>query len=937
MKRATLLIAIATALGGCGDDSRRERAWATCGVELREALLSVGGTSDRDVWAVGADKGEGPLVVHYDGQTWSELETGERAHLWWVHAFPGGPVIMAGSRSTILRYEDGELTRQETPGLSRHTVFGVWGRNPDELYAVGTFGPVNGFVWRYDGSRWVDVALPADIPADALGNTPGLFKVWGDTRGNVWAVGGGGLVLHKPPAGEFEVVPTDTTATLFTVSGNDDLLVIVGGGGVVLEGDPEHETLRSSVLPLPIAQGVFVSPEGQAVITGSDGVVLERGSGTWRVVQTGIPATVESLHAAWIDPTGGIWTVGGNVLGTTLDNGWLLHAGAVGAEVARYEQPAPPPPPSTDCPADAVDPTPEGSIARRWDEQLLNAIRRDIPRPPVHARNLFHVSAAMWDAWAAYDPVADGFFSDEKHAAADVAAARAEAISYAAFRVLSARYHEPIAVGAAVSQNCFRDFMAHLGYDPDFTSLEGDSPAALGNRVAQAILDHGAHDGANEENNYADTTNWTPRNEALVVDAGGNDLVEPSVWQQLNIAEAETQNGIPLGAGVQGYIGAHWREVTPFAMVRPSPGAPYQDAGPFPVFDAQLRTWVVDIITRGAKLDATLPETIDISPGAYGNNSLGANDGVGHPINPATGAPYDPNVVRLGDFARVLAEFWADGPRSETPPGHWHTIANAVAEHPGFERRVFGVGDVVDPLEWDVKMYLALSGATHDAAIAAWELKRDSLGGRPISWARYMATLGQSSDPSLPSYDPMGLPIIPGVIEMITAESSAPGERHAHLARYQGQLAVFSWRGEPGNRATEVSGAGWIRAAEWMPYQRRTFVTPAFPGFVSGHSTFSRAAAEVLAGLTGSAYFPGGLGEFVAPQGVYLVFERGPSAEVRLQWATYFDAADQAGQSRLWGGIHITPDDLGGRTIGSAIGVGALGLASRYFDGTARP
>jgi hypothetical protein len=108
-------------------------------------------------------------------------------------------------------------------------------------------------------------------------------------------------------------------------------------------------------------------------------------------------------------------------------------------------------------------------------------------------------------------------------------------------------------------------------------------------------------------------------------------------------------------------------------------------------------------------------------------------------------------------------------------------------------------------------------------------------------------------------------------------------------------------------------------------------VTPAFPGFVSGHSTFSRAAAELLTELTGSPYFPGGLGEFVAERDAYLRFERGPSTEVRLQWATYFDAADQAGRSRLWGGIHVEPDDLVGRTLGSQVGLDAWARARVQF------
>lgn len=118
-----------------------------------------------------------------------------------------------------------------------------------------------------------------------------------------------------------------------------------------------------------------------------------------------------------------------------------------------------------------------------------------------------------------------------------------------------------------------------------------------------------------------------------------------------------------------------------------------------------------------------------------------------------------------------------------------------------------------------------------------------------------------------------------------------------------------------------------------MPYQRSSFVTPAFPGFISGHSTFSRAAAEVLAGLTGSPYFPGGLLEYAVPAGTGLSFERGPSVEVRLQWATYFDAADQAGQSRLWGGIHLEADDFVGRRLGQQVGRDALAHALDLFAG----
>jgi len=422
------------------------------------------------------------------------------------------------------------------------------------------------------------------------------------------------------------------------------------------------------------------------------------------------------------------------------------------------------------------------------------------------------------------------------------------------------------------------------------------------------------------------------------VDNPGAPMVDPDVWTPLNLAVAETQNGLIVDAGVQGYIGAQWKDVTPWAVERPTPGAPYiQPPVAFPkIANEDSVDHVVEVIRYTSLLDPTDPETMDGSPGSYGNNPLGTNAGTGHPVNPRTGAPYAPNIVKRADFFRILAEYWADGPKSETPPGHWNSIYNRASDAPQFQRRLWGEGPELDPLEYDVKAYLALNGAVHDAAIVAWELKRLSLGARPIMWIRYMGAKGQRTDTTRDSYDPMGLPLIPGIIEEVTEESSAPGERHQYLRHFVGEIALWTWRGEPGDRANDIGGHAWVRAKEWIPYQRRTFVTPAFPGYVSGHSTFSRSAAVVMHQLTGDAFFPGGLGSFTAPKSGYLVFEDGPSQDTQLHWGTWYDAADQAGQSRLWGGIHIWPDDTGGRQAGAEIGFESVDRARAYFDGEAR-
>jgi len=934
----TLGLLISLLLLSCGTGSEQPPptpTWSIVSSGLDEGLLSISGTAADDVWAVGADQGRGPLVLHYDGTSWSRIGTGHRGHLWWAHALAPDDVFVGGASGAILRWDGSAFARMDTPGLGRQTVYGIWGSSPDRVYAVGSFAGRAGFIWRWDGTTWRVLEIPRDIPLAPNGDYPGFFKVWGDDAGRVWVVGGRGLVLRSDDGETFDVVESGVESTLFTVAGDGDRVVIVGGAsnGTLLEGHSGAALVDRTPEFVPLLQGVALKGE-YAWGAGAMGLVLAREGEAWVPVNHGLGLDVQSLHAVWLDPQGGVWSVGGDVLGPSLDAGVIIHRGPT---VPTYD-PNPgvdPPVPEVMCPENDVDPAGPGqSIARRWNELLLDAIRRDIPRPGVHARNLYHVSAAMWGAWAAYDTTADGVFVRERTTSTDVAAAREQAISYAAYRVLAHRYDATRAVmpGASLSQACFRAFMGRLGLNPDDTTSTGDTPLALGNRIGAAIVEMHAGDGANEGANYADTTSWMPMNPPLVVDEPKIMLPVPSYWQQINIAEAATQNGIIVPSGVQGYIGANWGEVRPFALEGRRPDGLYLDPGAPPVFeDPKMPDWVVEVVRLEADLAVDPARTIDISPGAYGNNPLGTNDGMGHAVNPVTGAPYAPNVVPLGDFARVLAEHWADGPRSETPPGHWNTIANYVSDHPMHRRCLFGepaclagTTPEIDELEHDVKVYLAINGAVHDAAIVAWGVKREFSGARPISLVRFMAQEGT-------------LPLVPGLIERITEESSAPGGRHAHLAPFVGQIAVLAWPGEPGDRAADTTPIQWIRGVDWVPYQRRTFVSPGFPGYVSGHSTFSRAAAEVLAALDGDEFFPGGLGEFVAPANAYLVFENGPSVEVRLQWASYYDAADQAGQSRLYGGIHIEPDDFGGRRLGSQVGELAIARARTYFDGTAVP
>lgn len=800
---------------------------------------------------------------------------------------------------------------------------------------------------------------------------------------------------------------------------------------------------------------------------------------------------------------------------------------------------------------------PEWSIARQWDEEALQAIRLSTPRPPVHARNLYHLSAAMYDAWAVYDPIARGVYMREKKAAADIDSARREAISFAAFRVLKARFVAGNGPNVAAIQANLDSLFLALGYNKNFTSTVGDTPAAIGNRVAASVLAAGLADGSNEQGNYSPNNGYVPVNSAMPFKVPGCVMVNANKWQPLAFDFLVLQNGEIIGAAIQSAICPHWKSVAPFGLAaadrNPANGLYFDQGGP-PLFGgAASKSDAVDLIARSAALDPRIGQPVDIGLGVYRNSPLGTYSMQGYRSNPVTGQPYPPNPVDLADYARVLAEYWADGPDSETPPGHWHVVANRVSDTPGLDLRIGGVGKAVDRLEWDVKLYLALGGSNHDAAVAAWGMKGHYDSARPISMVRYMAEYGQSSDPSLPSYHPMGLPLIPGLIELVTAADVAPGGRFEDFPElvyktpsgepigvdtHVGDIAVRGWLGGfyagnttgssvtgplpghvyrsgaahawqiggfaigahdspgalnpaqaalpaqvrineirldqtgndadqyieiagpanaslngltyivigdevqtkvpdpqgrvqsvislnglnlgpdgllviaktnfslgaadltrhftfrqigncthaivsgftgylgqdldwfedgvldftpwtavidavglrrnsaslgiylgaaavgPDNSRNQLFGSGWMLADRWMPYQASNFVTPPFAGYVSGHATFSRAAAEALTRFTGSPYFPGGLYTQTIPAG-WLKFEQGPAQQIELQYASYYDAADDAGVSRIHGGIHPRADDLPGRVAGSRVGIRAASRAFALFNGLA--
>jgi hypothetical protein len=513
--------------------------------------------------------------------------------------------------------------------------------------------------------------------------------------------------------------------------------------------------------------------------------------------------------------------------------------------------------------------------------------------------------------------------------------------------------------------------MNRLGYDIHNTKSDISkilSPSELGNAVADCYIRYGKKDGSNEEwKTNIGWENWsysnqyyTPINPPLDMTGtgwGNPDIIDWNRWQPLSLETFIDQWGNTIRGGAATFIGAEWGNVRPFSLRRDQqtiherdgnnyiiyldPGLPPQATG------STLALWQWNYALVGlwsGHLDPRDRTHIDISPGHLGNSTPlpdtfsgmvdfydiknGGTKSIGRSINPKTGIAYRENTVLRGDYTRAIAEFWADGPKSETPPGHWFTIFNSVSDKMN-EKRWLGSGPIINDLEWDIKWYYTLGGAMHDAAIAAWGIKWAYDGVRPVSAIRAMASRGQSSDPTSSSYDIMWLPLIPGYIELIGTGETLAGKNWQNIGKIK--IKAWKWPKYINDPSIDTAWVDWILASNWWPYQRPSFVTPPFAGYVSGHSTFSRAAAETLTLITGDEYFPGGLMETHLPAMSYLVFEQWPTTDITLQWATYRDAANESALSRIWWGIHPPMDDIPGRLIWEQIGQQAVDYANHYF------
>ena len=609
--------------------------------------------------------------------------------------------------------------------------------------------------------------------------------------------------------------------------------------------------------------------------------------------------------------------------------------------------------------------TDDSSVARRWNDLLLESIRNDYARPVVHARNLFHISAAMWDAWSVFEEGPRPWLhEDEFIAAGDVEAARSEAISHAVYQLLRHRFRE--SPGWKELEPAYRNLMIELGFDPEDDSTRGDAPSAVGNRIAIEYVFFGLADGANEINDYENQW-YRPVNDPLIPpEPGTQGILEPNRWQPLALEYFIDQAGnIELG-GYPEFLGPEWGHVDSFSLT-PSQRVDYErDGDAYPVFldpgmppligsDDELLflEGFEQVLYWSAHLDATDGVMIDVSPNSIGNATI--------PTEPEDFAGFYDRFEGGGWRSRLrrqssdrCAVSGTDGPSRRLRPGARRILGGWAGQRD--TARVTGsYCSTRSAMPWDRKSGSVARGRSSMRSSGMSRVTSRSAAGCMIPrfppGASRAGTTSSGRSPRFDGWrrtDSARIPIFPASILMVSNSCRgwwrcSPRSRRLPVVGtsiFRERVASTSGRSPPNagegpdyifDPESSTAGCGWILVENWWPYQRPTFVSPNFAGYVSGHSTFSRAAAEILTALTGSPWFPQGLGEFEATSNEFLVFEDGPTVNIRLQWASYFDASDQCSLSRIWGGIHPPCDDVPGRLMGSIIGPQAWSLAIEHF------
>jgi hypothetical protein len=316
--------------GGGGTGGGGADYYGLVGDALPAALFSIWGDAADNVWTVGARDDAGPLLLHYDGAAWDRVDTGTLAgDLWWVWGDGEDAMFLTGTGGQITRYtpSTGDFI-QETVADPAYTFFGCWGTSSEDVWAVAgdPTGTGDGQVFHYDGTAW---SLSATAALGVGGGERDAFKVWGTGTDDVWVVGTNALLMHYDGSDWTNLPePLHESTPLTTVHGRGSVAYAVGGLGnaavIKLDGASWVDDTPPLESIAPRFIGVYVSEDLDPVAVGDNGAVWWRTADGW-AADGREKATEWSYHGSWVDPDGGLWAVGGDLL--SLDVGVVLYAG----------------------------------------------------------------------------------------------------------------------------------------------------------------------------------------------------------------------------------------------------------------------------------------------------------------------------------------------------------------------------------------------------------------------------------------------------------------------------------------------------------------------------------------------------------------------------------------------------------------------------------
>jgi long-subunit fatty acid transport protein len=237
-----------------------------------DGLASIWGTASNDLFSVG-DSG---VILHFDGHTWTQMESHTTEDLVDVLGFSSTDVYAVSRNGSFLHYNGSQWSVTALPFNPER----IWGLDADDLFAIGWN---SGTIWHYDGASWSEMAS---------GTTNDLDGIWGTSSTDIYAVGDEGIVLHFDGNDWSEMRRADTANNyLFSVWGSSPQDVYAAGNyATILHYDGSAWSAVDTGLDINTKEeylDVRGTSSSDVYIVGREGTVLHYDGSRWSIHKKG--------------------------------------------------------------------------------------------------------------------------------------------------------------------------------------------------------------------------------------------------------------------------------------------------------------------------------------------------------------------------------------------------------------------------------------------------------------------------------------------------------------------------------------------------------------------------------------------------------------------------------------------------------------------------